>query len=117
MNWRLTTADKTVRFEEGEPIARIFPFPLALLDEMELELHDLSEDPEFQRQFEQWSQMRQQNYQERQRMWDKVAPGEEPDRNPVWHSSYAQGSGSEGAEQKHQTIFRCRPVKDARKKD
>jgi hypothetical protein len=114
MNWRITSPDQTIRFAEGEPIARVFPYPLALLDEMEMELHDLSSDPEFERQFMQWGQMRQQNYRERERIWETVKPGEEPDRETLWNRQYAQGAGSEGADQKHQTIFHCKPVKDRR---
>lgn len=115
MNWRITTPDKTIRFEEGEPIARVFPFPLALLDETDIELQDLSEDPEFEQQFVQWRQQRQHNYQERERLARSTPPGQEPDRESLWNRQYAKGAGSEGAEQKHQTIFSCRPVKDRRK--
>jgi hypothetical protein len=114
MNWRITTPDLTIRFEEGEPIARIFPFPLALLDETRMELHDLSEDPEFERQFLDWGKKRQQNYQQRGQAAATTPPGENPNLNTLWNRQYAKGKGADQAAMDHQTVFRCQPVEDKR---
>jgi hypothetical protein len=114
MNWRITTPDVVIRFEEGEPIARVFPYPLALLDEAEIELHDLSEDPEFQKRFDQWKGRRQHSYQQRQQEMERTQPGKNPERDPHWSRQYATGTGADAAEREHQTVFRCKPVRDTR---
>lgn len=115
MNWRITKPDCSVRFEAGEPIARVFPYPLALLDEMQMEIHDLSEDPVFEKRFLDWSKQRQQNYQQRQQIHDQSKPGENPDLQNLWNKQYAKGSDANEADREHQTIFRCQPVQDKRR--
>lgn len=115
MNWRITRPDHTIRFEAGQPIARVFPYPLGLLDDMTMELRGLDEDPEFRRRFEDWGRQRQRNYQQRQQVVSSARPGENPDLDALWNRQYAKGTGSEDrAEREHQTVFRCRPVQDAR---
>jgi len=114
MNWRITTPDVTIRFEEGEPIARIYPYPLDLLDEMQIELHDLADDPDFAEKFRQWGERRQENYRQRELKAATSQPGDNPDLDSLWNRQYARGSGSGGAEKEHQTVFRCRPVVDRR---
>ena len=115
MNWRITDADRTIRFEKGEPIARVFPYPLALLDEAQIEIHELSEDPEFQQKFQAWAQRRQQGYEHREQQKQNTRPGENPDLDAMWSRQYATGAGSEAAETEHQTVFRCKPVRDSRR--
>ena len=114
MNWRITSPDVTIRFEEGEPIARIFPYPLELLDQTQVELHDLSENPEFEQQFRQWGEERKGNYLERQKKLASTKPGENPELNGLWNRQYARRKGAEGAELEHQTVFRCHGVIDKR---
>lgn len=116
MNWRLTSTDHTVRFEAGEPIARIYPYPLRVIDDTELELHDLDEDPGFKSRFEAWAEVRQQNYGERHKIQTAMdQSGEEPDRRNLWNRRYAHGSGSDQTtKHEHQSVFRPRPVKDRR---
>lgn len=116
MNWRITTPDTTVRFEQGEPIARIFPYPLELLDDTRIELRDLDENPEFKQRFEQWSAQRQKNYQQRQVKASTTRPGENPDLDELWNRQYAKGKGADTADTEHQTVFRCEPVTDRRNK-
>jgi hypothetical protein len=116
MNWRITKADVAIRFKAGEPIARIYPYPLALLDEMQLELHNLAEDPEFNRRFLAWGKQRKQNYQQRSQVQATAKPGDNPDLDGLWNKQYAQGSGADNAAQEHQTIFRCAKVTDRRAK-
>lgn len=116
MNWRITTPDVTVRFEQGEPIARIYPYPLGLLETTAIELHDLGEDPEFERRFREWGDRRQQNYREREARAAGTASGGKPDLDALWNRQYARGTGSDAASQEHETVFRCQPVADARKR-
>jgi hypothetical protein len=47
MNWRLTRKNEPVKFRAGEPLCRIYPYPIALLEETRLEIHDLAGDPAF----------------------------------------------------------------------
>jgi hypothetical protein len=46
VNWKLTAKNTRVRFERGEPIAQIFPWPLDALDDFEPEIRMLQENPE-----------------------------------------------------------------------
>lgn len=117
MNWRITTPDVTVRFEEGEPIARVFPYPLGLLEQTRIELRDLSEDPDFAQRFGEWGERRQQNYREREARARSGQPGENPDLEALWNRQYARGSGADGTALEHQTVFRCVPVEDRRPKE
>ncbi len=114
MNWRITSPDITIRFAEGEPIARIFPYPLELLEEARVELHDLSENPKFEQQFRQWGEKRKENYQQREQTAATAKPGENPELDGLWNRQYARGKGAEGAELEHQTVFHCQNVIDKR---
>jgi len=44
MNWKMTAKNTRVRFERGEPIAQIFPFPSDLISSVEPEIQILSMD-------------------------------------------------------------------------
>jgi hypothetical protein len=81
---------------------------------MEIEIHDLSEDPEFQRRFEAWGRERQRNYAERRQIAERGDTQAEPDLDALWNRQYAKGSGAADSARDHQTVFRCRKVKDAR---
>ena len=115
MNWRITDADRTIRFEKGAPIARVFPYPLALLDETPMHLHELSEDPEFEQQFHEWARQRQTNYRQREQNAARERAGQAPDMDALWNRQYARGEGSDEAGVKHQTVFRCPAPEDKRK--
>ncbi len=112
MNWRITTANQAVRFAAGEPICRIYPYPLALLEHSEIEVHELDRDPELKAEFQAWLSQRQQAYQRRNQ-----AVGNQP-HNPKaqrenWIQRYAHGVGADGKHE-HQNVFRCAPVADCR---
>ena len=112
VNWRITAKGESIRFERGEPIARVFPFPLTVLEQTPLELRDLADNPTLQRQFNEWSTQRRACYQQRQK---QTATGSsELCRESGWRKNYVRGVGSESAEQKHQSVFRCQPVNDLR---
>lgn len=116
MNWRLTEPNKTVTFKAGEPICRIIPYPLALLNEMEIELHDLDEDPIFMNKVQQWNANRQANYASQKEAQDKwLREDKKPELKDLWNSQYAKGRGSEEAEIPHYNTFSCKDVVDKRK--
>lgn len=116
MNWRLTKPNEPVRFKAGESICRVFPFPLALLNETELEVRDLAEDPGFMAEVEAWNARRQQNVaQASQAVTEWLESGEKPTGEGAWNSAYVRErvEGETGYEPL-QTIFKCEPPKDRR---
>ncbi|WP_343856637.1 DUF6065 family protein [Aliiglaciecola litoralis] len=117
MNWRITQADTPITFAAGEPICRIMPFPLTLLNEMQMEFHDLGEDPVFMQKVKEWESNRQRNYQkqkEAEASW--AAQGKKPELKELWNSQYAKGQGSEIGKIKHQNVYKCHEPDDMRKK-
>lgn len=120
MNWRITKANEVVKFKAGEVICRIIPYPLALLNDMELEVRDLSEDPAFMQQVQQWDKNRQLNYQKQREAEQKWAmEGKKPELKELWNSSYAKGgkdiSGIEQSQtHEHQNMFKCSEPQDKR---
>jgi len=103
MNWRITEPNKTIRFEQGEPIARIFPYPLGLLEDFQIEVRDIAENPDFLDEFRAWAQRRKQNYQQREQVQQSVDMDKRSDTDALWSRAYAKG---EGADEQHQTVFK-----------
>ena len=58
MNWKMTAKNTRVRFERGEPIAQIIPYPADLLSTVEPEIRDLSTNPELMEKFEDYRKKR-----------------------------------------------------------
>jgi hypothetical protein len=117
MNWRLTRRNEPVVFKAGEPICRIYPYPIALLENTRLEIHNLDSDPAFLNQVNQWGTQRQANVSAQQQeaaRWQRT--GEKPTGEGVWNSQYVRARGREGGEgfAPHQTAFRCQDPEDHR---
>ncbi len=115
MNWRITTPGETVAFRAGEPICRILPYPLELLNDMRVELRNLSEDPVFAKRVEDWEKQRAVDYQkqrEAEARW--AAEGRKPDLKELWNSQYARGRGSDAGTTEHQNVYKCAEVDDRR---
>lgn len=116
MNWRITTPEETIRFAAGEPICRVLPYPLELLNNMEIELHDMQEDPAFVAKVKGWEKQRQVDYENQQKAEKEwAAQGKKPKMKDLWNSQYARGRGSDGASTEHQAVFKCANVVDKRK--
>lgn len=116
MNWRITTPKQSIRFAAGEPICRVLPYPLALLNSMHIEIHDMAEDPAFMQKVKDWEQQRQVDYENQKKAeaeW--AANGQKPSMKELWNSQYAKGSGSADSQVEHQTVFKCANVRDERK--
>lgn len=116
MNWRITAKDRTVSFCAGDPIARILPYPIALLNETSLEITELGDDPSFLAEVNQWGQARAKNVSKAKAdiaAW--LDGGEAPTGDGVWNSQYvrAKGTAGEGFEP-HQTVFHVRKPVDKR---
>ncbi|HEY0257521.1 MAG TPA: DUF6065 family protein, partial [Candidatus Methylacidiphilales bacterium] len=58
MNWKMTEKNLRVRFERGEPIAQIIPWPLDLVDSMEPEILSLQTNPELYAKYEDYRKKR-----------------------------------------------------------
>jgi hypothetical protein len=117
MNWRMTEPNKTVKFKAGEPICRIVPYPLALLNDMQLEVHDMHEDPNFMQEVKQWDKQRAGNYQSQRTAEQKWKDeGRKPELKELWDSNYAKGQAATAPESKHQNLFKCPEPIDKRVK-
>ena len=115
MNWRITTPGETVTFKAGEPICRILPYPLELLNDMQIELHDMGEDPAFVERAVDWEQQRAVDYKKQREAEAKwAAEGSKPDLKELWNSQYARGRGSDTATAEHQNVFKCAEIDDQR---
>ncbi len=84
MNWKLTRTDHPVRFERGEPICMVLPVPRGLAESMEPIRVPLSRDPELDKQYHDWSRLREEfnaaigvrGSDESRRGWQKwITPG------------------------------------------
>ena len=67
MNWRITTPGETIEFSAGEPICRVLPYPLALLNDVQVEIRDIGEDPAFMQKVGDWEKQRQVEYENQQK--------------------------------------------------
>ena len=108
MNWRLTRKDTPVRFEAGEPICRILPYPITMLDETNLEIDLLSNDPGFLDEVNQFGQARAANVERQQADAARAQmTGEALTGEGVWNAQYVKAKGKEPGEglAPHQTIF------------
>lgn len=127
MNWRLTDKDRSVRFGAGEPIARILPFPLTLIDETELEITQLSSDPGFAAEVKAFGAARMANVAARnkniqnQKNQDPHNSGAQceaamPSQSGVYNAQYVRAKGAQPAEgfAPHQTVFRPKMPSDKR---
>lgn len=104
MNWKLTRPGHRIRFEENEPFCFFFPVPRTSVEEFEPRFAPMSEAPELQREFEQWSVSRLEFHQQMQRS----LPDNPSDR---WQKLYYRGvcpSGKPGADD-HCAKVRVRP--------
>ncbi len=116
MNWRITTPKTTVKFAAGDAICRVLPYPLDLLNNMELELHDTQEDPAFMQAVKDWEKQRQVDYQNQQKAEQEwAAEGKKPAMKDLWNSQYAKGRGSDAGEVEHQNVWKCAEPVDKRK--
>jgi hypothetical protein len=58
MNWKFTRPGVEVRFDKGEPICHVWPLRRGALEDIEPEIHVLSEAPELRRQYDAWNASR-----------------------------------------------------------
>ena len=116
VNWKMNKAGERVTFEKGQPIARIMPFPLTLIDETNLDIVSLSSDPGFKAEVSEFGRTRAANVAAARANITKAAKdGTMPSQAGAFNSQYvkAKGSGEEG-QAPHQTIFKPQKPTDNR---
>lgn len=117
MNWRLLRQNEEIVFKKGEPICRVYPFPLALLEETTLEITRLEDDPGFLEEVNKFGAARQANAAKQQadaQRW--METGEAPTGEGVWNSQYVRMRSNVKGEgyQPHQTVFKVKAPEDRR---
>jgi hypothetical protein len=58
MNWRFTRPNHAVYFQEGDPIAHVFPVRRGAVEDIEPEVKELADDPELYANYKRWSESR-----------------------------------------------------------
>ena len=110
VNWKMNRQNSAVVLEAGEPIARIMPFPIALIDETKLEITRLSSDLGFKAEVTEFGKVRAANVKAAQANILKAeGSGELPSQEGVFNAQYVRAKGGgDGADMlmPHQTIFR-----------
>ncbi len=114
LNWRILRKNTDVEFKAGMPLARIMPFPLAMIDETRLEIDLLNNDPGFKREMDEFGRARQSNIARQQSDAARAADtGEALTGDGVWNAQYVKAKGADqGSATPHQTIFRPAPPID-----
>ena len=107
MNWKLTRPGHSVRFECGEPICMIVPFPRTLLGELDPIRAPLSSSPESHERFHRWSH-------DRDEFHRKVAERDAEAIKQGWQKDYFRGQDP-GADvfSDHQTKLSVKPFRRA----
>ncbi len=102
MNWRFTRPGHTIRFEENEPFAFIFPVQRGSIEQFEPLVLPIEEAPELKAQFEEWSRSRDAFHRQ---MRDN--PPSRPSEK--WQKHYFRGLDASGCEHvsDHQTKIRA----------
>ncbi|MFG0256664.1 MAG: DUF6065 family protein [Phycisphaerales bacterium JB043] len=84
MNWRVIEPHKTVRFEKGEPICMILPYPIALLNQISTSIRPIDDDPGTHDDYTRWRESRE-------------AMIHDENRTPAdWQKHYFQGKRPDG---------------------
>ncbi len=91
MNWRLLYRDRTVRFEQGDPVCQVLPYPKDLPEQFTLQQAPLASNAELQADYQKWSQSRREFI-------------DRKDRSPTeWQKQYLHGTEKQGQEQSPKT--------------
>ncbi|WP_149762281.1 DUF6065 family protein [Neomesorhizobium albiziae] len=108
MNWKFTRPNQRVHFEIDEPFCHLFPLARGSLEDVTPTIRKLSENPELDREFRDWS--------ERRDTFNAtlVVPASKAAQEK-WQKSYFKGvhpSGAPGSKD-HRSRLRLRPFKSA----
>ncbi len=105
MNWKLTSPGNLVRFERGEPICMIVPYPRQFIDRFEPVVCPLSSDAELEASYQKWRDGRNELHR-------LVQEGDAESLHQGWQKDYFQGRDP-GQDRfgSHQTRLAVRPFK------
>lgn len=102
MNWKITRPKTWIRFEKGEPICRIVPFPRHYLESFQPRTQDLGSDKRLANQYMQWRESRSQ-------FIEDLNAREESAVEEGWQRTYVRGENMQGVRMKdHQTKLQLR---------
>jgi hypothetical protein len=101
MNWRLTDPGRSVRFEKGDPICFLCPYPLEAIERFRPSALRLESNPELEREYREWSASR-------------SAFNANPARKPSeWQKDYVKGETPTGKKaREHRSRLKVRPFED-----
>jgi hypothetical protein len=102
MNWKITRPHHLIRFERGEPICMLVPYPRGLLDSFVPRLEPLDNNAELAAAYQQWSA-------DRNEFHRRMREGDQEVLERGWQKDYFQGRDP-GSEKfgKHQTKLQVR---------
>ncbi|MDH3731957.1 MAG: DUF6065 family protein, partial [Gemmatimonadota bacterium] len=102
MNWKITRPKHWIRFDKGEPIARLVPFPRHYLESYRPRMAPIASDTRIFTQYEQWRESRSQ-------FIEDLAAQEEEAVQSGWQRTYVRGENMRGTKmQDHQTKLHLR---------
>ena len=97
MNWKIMRPKQWIRFDKGEPICRILPFPRYYLEKVHPRTRELSTDKRLANQYVGWRESRAQ-------FIDDLHKHEEKAVKQRWQRTYVRGQNMRGITMKdHQT--------------
>jgi len=106
MNWKLLRPQRTVTFEQGEPICMVVPVALDLLESVQPEIRPLESDPDLHARYREWSTRR------AAFLADLSNPASAAAQTG-WQKEYFRGVFPEGASAPaHRTRLKLRPFLD-----
>ncbi|MCG8469885.1 MAG: DUF6065 family protein [Gemmatimonadetes bacterium] len=109
MNWKITRPKHWIRFEKGEPICRILPFPRHYLESVQPRTQELASDNRLSNQYDGWRQSRAQ-------FIDDLHAHDEEAVAQGWQRTYVRGQNMSGAKMKdHQTKLQLREFLPSKK--
>ncbi len=101
MNWKLTDPGRSVRFEPGDPICFLCPFPLELIERFRPSALRLASNPELEEEYRAWSAYRSAFNADNTRK-----PGD-------WQKDYVKGETIKGKKaREHRSRLKVRPFED-----
>ncbi len=102
MNWKITRPKHWVRFEKGEPVCRIVPFPRHYLESFQPRTQDVAKDRRTAKQYLEWRESR-------AAFIDDLNARKEEAVEQGWQRTYVRGENMRGVRIKdHQTKLRLR---------
>jgi hypothetical protein len=102
MNWQFTRKRHKIRFEKGEPICTILPYPRHYVGKFEPTLKVINENPKLYKQYVDWKD-------DRNKFLEELQKPDSEARKEGWQRTYMKGEDQQGqAFAGHQTKVRTR---------